>query len=96
MQLSCKLLLFLSLISYSCFGQCEYLLHKSYAERYQSLDSLFIDTSFLYMDSIEAYHRIHTIREMATNADDEELVLETKLGEYSYWLNNDLNRKKIM
>lgn len=46
------------------------------------------------MDSADAYHRINTIKQMAVQAGDNELVLEALLGECSYLLYGNLNKSQ--
>lgn len=83
----------LLLVSINCYGQYEYLLHKPFAERYMSLDTLFISEEFLKMDSAAAFNRINTIRDMAVKYEDEELVMETVLGECSYYQYGNLSSR---
>lgn len=62
----------------------ESLLHRTYAQRYGQLDSLFYSKSFWQLDSQTAYHKLDELTRLAQKEKDEELLLETTIIDISY------------
>jgi len=62
----------------------ENLLHRSYAQRYGQLDSLFYGSVFWDLDSATAFNKLNELVLLAQKEGDEELLLETTIIGISY------------
>ncbi|RYD72631.1 MAG: hypothetical protein EOP53_21580, partial [Sphingobacteriales bacterium] len=87
-------LLFLSTVTFSATAQYKHLLHKTYAQRFLALDTLFYNNKVAGYDSTEFFKETNAIKELAIAGKDYELELEADLlrNEY-YMIGYDYNHK---
>lgn len=83
---SSLLLLFFFLISFSGKAQYKQLLHKTYAQRYVTLDTTFNSGQALNQDSAVYFKQLANVRKLAQQAGDEELALEMELLRCEYYM----------
>jgi tetratricopeptide (TPR) repeat protein len=67
-------------------AQYQHLVGKAYAERYKSLDSIFLYKDLFNFDSSKAFKILESIAELGRNGGDDELVLEMKLMKADYYV----------
>jgi Tfp pilus assembly protein PilF/DNA-binding CsgD family transcriptional regulator len=80
------LLVLITLLAYPCCGQYEPLLHKTYAQRYISLESIFYTGKALKQDSAAFFKQVDALDATALKAGDEELQLEAQLLRCEYYM----------
>lgn len=87
LKLRAILIIVISLQCSNLFAQhinVKELLHKTYAQRYGQLDTLFYGSNFWHLDSSTAFSRIEELAALAKKEGDEELFLENTIIAISY------------
>lgn len=74
---------------YSC-AQYDFMLNKTYGERYQDIDTLFYTNRLWQKDKDTVYQQLNTLGKKAKKAGDQELYWETKLARIQYDIYNHI------
>lgn len=72
-------------IPHPVFSQYRHMIGVSYAGRYRSLDSIFLNKGLFSFDSQRAFRMLDTIASLANANDDDELVMEMRLMRCVYY-----------
>ena len=78
--------LLLFIVSFSVHGQFQHLLHKSYAQRFVALDTLFYNNKVASYDSATFFNKVNQIASLARENDDQDLLLEAELLRLEYYM----------
>lgn len=85
-------LIYTVFIATHCYAKYDFLLHKSYAERYRAIDSLFYYNTELRSDKNAFFKELELLAKDAQKGDDLELLCETRLLSLAFNSTNDKYR----